>query len=172
MNPNHIIVGIDPGRTTGICQLVPILRVGGAFDRWNVELAQVSSGLVLPLVTGILDECPADWPIHLAVEAFVEGRHAGRGTDAAATKIARDIISELQGLVLPNVRVFVRPAGTVKPWATDARLLKANIWQTGMRHAMDGGRHALFHAHRIGYPDPLSHKTLVMPDLQTRSRHQ
>jgi hypothetical protein len=47
----------------------------------------------------------------------------------------------------------------VKPWATDTRLAAAGLMEptTGMRHARDAARHALFAAVKTyGLPDPLS----------------
>ena len=56
---------------------------------------------------------------------------------------------------------MIRPAATVKPWATDERLKKAGLLAVchGMPHAADAMRHLLYRAVRdAGVPDPLSRR--------------
>lgn len=142
------VVGVDPGGITGIAVRSP-------FGHW--ALAQVTADLVIPTLVGILDGYGP--PDLVAVEAFVVGPRAARSSTPAGGATARALIERVQvwceGF---DVRVALRPAAAVKPWATDKRLLAAAVPAArGMPHAHDGARHALFAAVRdAGLPDPLS----------------
>ena len=142
------ILGIDPGLTTGIALRTPS-------GTW--ELVQTTRGAVLPIVRAMLHTY--DYRALIAVEAFVVGPRAARSSTPEAGRIARDLIGALQALEAPGaVRVVVRTAGAVKPWATDRRLSAAGVPAVrGMPHARDAARHALFALVKdCGFPDPLS----------------
>lgn len=146
---NDLVLGVDPGRTTGVC-LLPLDPTG------LVELAQVSSGLVPVLLTGLTGRVRL-----VAVEAYVIGPRSARSSDAGAGKLTRSLIEHvLAWAEREGIPARSRPAAEVKPWATDRRLDAAGVTAprgTGMRHALDGGRHALFAAcSDLGFPDPLS----------------
>jgi len=147
------VVGVDPGRTTGIAAL--------SFTHGEVTNAQAlqcsagwAVGLVVHLLTGARPAL-----ILLAVERFVVARRAARSRDAAAGALTRQLIGALQTAgEAHGVLVLLRAAADVKPWATDERLRAAGLLEvcTGMSHARDAARHALFTAvHDAGLPDPL-----------------
>lgn len=147
------VIGVDPGQTTGVCVL----------DDFGVyrDLLQCSPGLVLPVVRGLLDgHNPAPSGAVLAVERFVVGRRAARSSTPAAGALTRELVVALTELGRSlGLRVALRSAAEVKPWATNARLDAAGLLALGkgMPHALDGGRHALFAAVAdCGLPDPLS----------------
>lgn len=141
-----IIIGVDPGPTTGIC----VLRTDS-----DPVLIQVNHGYTIGVLQDMVDtHKPTDF---IAVESWAFGR--GRGREA---KITQDLISDIQLLWGPLL-VRQRTANAVKAWATDKRLYAVSSEfkrdATGMRHARDAGRHALFCAvHDAGMPDPLSRK--------------
>lgn len=142
------VLGVDPGPTTGLGLLQLPLGAGH-------EYGQLSAGAVLPVVLALLDPCPG--PALIAVEAFVVGRRAGRSASPDAGRVTRELVAALRALAGPGLAVVVRPAAEVKPWATDERLRAAGLHPTGMPHARDGCRHALYAAvHDCGVPDPLS----------------
>lgn len=149
MTGRDLVLGVDPGRTTGLCVL-PL------DPNALVELAQVSSGLVPVMLAGLAPRVRL-----VAVEAFVVGPRSARSADAAAGKLTRVLAEHvLTWAEREGIPARSRSAAEVKPWATDARLAAAGITAprgTGMRHALDGGRHALFAARSdLGFPDPLS----------------
>lgn len=147
MSPRTVI-GIDPGLTTGV------VRIDLDSHRPS-EFAQVSPGLVLPLVEALIG-AQADDDVLLAVEAFVVGPRAGRSSTPRGGQVARELIGAL--LNVP-ARFVSRTAADVKPWATDKRLHAAGLYAPDQRHARDAARHALFAAVRdCGLPDPLSNK--------------
>jgi hypothetical protein len=138
------IIGVDPGRTTGIAAL-------SLFDGelTSHSLIQCSHDVPRWLVGHMFDAAQPVDRLVLAVERFVVRARAGRSSDAAAGEITRDLI---------GATVYLRSASDVKPWATDKRLEAAGITAPpAMRHSLDGARHALFAAvHDCGLPDPLS----------------
>lgn len=148
------VIGVDPGRTTGIAGL-------SIFDGelTNHSLIQCTHDVPRWLIrTMFYGAQPVDRLV-LAIERFVVRARAGRSNDAAAGEITRDLISALGAIgQLHGATVYLRNASDVKPWATDKRLAAAgmNISST-MRHAGDAARHALYAAvHDCGLPDPLS----------------
>lgn len=148
------VIGVDPGQTTGVALLVP----GRA-----PEVLQCSPGLVLPVVRALTY---THGPLVLAVERFVVGARSARSSTPKAGQVTRDLIGALTDLdsvevggAQVTVRVVLRSAAEVKPWATDRRLDAAGLLTAtkGMRHAADACRHALFaQVHDAGLPDPLS----------------
>lgn len=142
------VLGVDPGGVTGLCLL--------DVDRRHFELVQTTPGLVLTIVSALL---PTSVDVTLAIEKFVVGPRAGSSANPSAGATTRQLIGalvELGGSL--GVRVVLRSAAEVKPWATNQRLVRAGLRvPTGMGHAGDAGRHATFEAVQSGgFPDPLS----------------
>lgn len=147
------VIGVDPGPISGVAAI--------SFTRGevtNAQALQCSAGMAVGLVVHLLTGArPAR--VLLAVERFVVGPRAARSSTARAGVVTRQLISALQAAgEAHGVLVLLRSAADVKPWATDARLRAARLLEvcTGMPHARDGARHALFTAvHDAGLPDPL-----------------
>lgn len=141
------ILGVDPGVTTGIALRTP----GGA---WH--LIQATPEIVLPVLDGLA--LSYGTPSLVAVEAFVTGfktratRNAGEITRTVLHAVGQWCDHQ------DRVRMILRPAAAVKPWATDKRLEAAGVpMLRGMPHAADGARHCLYTAVKEGgIPDPLS----------------
>ena len=151
-----LIVGADPGRTTGIAVL-------SVFDRelTNHSLIQCTPDVPRWLVGHLFEHAQPGSRLVLAVERFVVRSRAGRSSDAAAGEITRDLIGALCAIgELHGAAVYLRSAAEVKPWASDTRLAAVGMnISSSMRHAGDAARHALFAAVRdCGLPDPLSKK--------------
>lgn len=150
-----VVIGVDPGQTTGIAEV-----------RWEndkpagVRVAQCSPDAVVPIIdVFLLDRGTAEAVI--AVEQFVDGKHAGRGNAPAAARTTRALVNSIRDTFtgLARVHLVFRSAAEVKPWANDERLNRAGLWAPtkGMNHARDAARHALFAAVRDGLmPDPMS----------------
>lgn len=146
-------LGADPGPTTGL-----------AVGYWDGEswlhpaAYQCDAGSAPALLAWLAEENEllATWA---QVEEFRPGTGAGaRGLNASVT---RTLVGELQAVLEPAVPAMIRPAATVKPWATDERLKKAGLLAVchGMPHAADAMRHLLYRAVRdAGVPDPLSRR--------------
>ena len=151
-----LLVGIDPGRVTGIAAL-------SVFDGelTNHSLIQCTHDVPRWLVRNLFDGAQPVDRLVLAVERFVVRNRAARSSDAAAGDITRDLVGALAVIGdMHGAAVYLRSAAEVKPWATDKRLEAAgvNIHST-MRHAADAARHALFAAVKdCGLPDPLLRK--------------
>lgn len=150
-----IIVGIDPGTTTGIA----ICEFG---EGWDAGLIQCDSTSAAIVVQGLISEIGSTGHTvaALAVERFVSGPRSGKLATPSGAGEARKVIGDLSGWADEHaIPVYLRSAGEVKPWATDARVRKL-INLRGMPHAYDALRHALFCAVKdLGAPDPLSRRS-------------
>lgn len=135
------VIGVDPGPTPGLV----VLDIDD--DRLAaVGVMQCSAPLLYTLVETFNPERTA----LVAVERFVT-----RGRTNAAQQLTRDQVANLARLHT----AVEATAAQVKPWATDTRLEAVGLLAacSGMRHARDAARHALFAAVRhAGLPDPLS----------------
>jgi len=145
------IAGIDPGPMVGAVLIRPTRPTE------TLEIAQVTPGSLRML----LDEWHAWFKLTaLAAERFVVGPRAGRSRTPSGGAAARTVLGDLEAWADSlGIDFVLRSASEVKPWATDARLAAAGLLEptTGMRHARDGARHALFCACKTyGLPDPLS----------------
>ena len=147
-----IILGVDPGQTTGV--FVMPSPWGGEHIAMQVRSEHAATAVIefiATTVTGVGNRAL------IAVEAFVVGPRAARSRTPGAGKVAREIIAQL--LFAVGTDVIERPAGVVKPWATDKRLDAAGLLAptAGMRHARDACRQALYAAVHDGLMrDPLN----------------
>lgn len=150
------VIGIDPGPVPGVV----VLDVWETGVLGRVEVLQCTHGLLSLLVESLIGE--HDDPALVAVERFVT-----RGRANKAQQLTRDLVGQLQQVVRLQhhgyngapTRLVERNASAVKAWATDERLEAAGLLDLckGMRHARDGGRHALYAAVRdSALADPLS----------------
>ena len=161
MTVDIVIIGIDPGEVTGIAKIR--LRSNVTTPGRTVlsgQFAQVTSGLVMPILHGMLMNIEQHARIVVATERFVVSSRAGRSANSTAGVVARDVIT-LAGAWARKLGATVveRSAADVKPWATDERLDRAGLLDKAqkMRHARDAGRHALYEAVKNqGVADPLS----------------
>lgn len=134
------VIGVDPGPTPGIA-----LLEGAGGELAHAEVLQCTPRLLEPVLTLLSQDATC-----VAVERFVARGRASK--DQALTRDQVSIVVSAYGAVQRN-------ASQVKAWATDTRLEAAGLLEacTGMRHARDAARHALFAAvHDGAIPDPLS----------------
>lgn len=152
-----LVVGVDPGATTGICALA-YNKDGSPRNRpavWQCHEEGHAGELLRELVA---DHQTLGYEVVLAVEQFVVSARAAKSATAVAGRITRTLIAELDALC---DAVDVRPAVLVKRWATDRRLDAAGLLTPtkGHPHARDAARHALYAAvNRKITRDPLSAK--------------
>lgn len=149
------IVGVDPGGTTGIA----ILDLAGepSFRIADMTMMQVRGYLAYDVVE--LCAVAKYTDVIVAAEKFVIGHRAARSSTAGAGKFARDLLGAIQQI--DGITYAEHTAADVKRWATDKRLAEAGLFPptSGMGHARDAARHALFTAVKRGLlPDPLSQK--------------
>lgn len=155
------VIGIDPGPTPGVVRLELADRHPSAL--FGADALQCSPGVL----TTILRELSRDEFTVLAVENFVVGPRAARSATPGAGALTRELVAALRTWAFEqDLPFFLATAAGVKPWATDDRLAATGVLlplTTGMRHARDAGRHALFRAVKTyGLPDPLSAKAGVL----------
>lgn len=156
------VIGVDPGPIPGFA----VLNVSPyASAVIQAEVLQCTAGLA-PLMLGALTvgayEAGAERTI-VALEEFVVGNRAAKSAHKRAGSLTRTVLNALErDAIADGCQTFRRTAAQVKPWATDARLEAVGLLDicTGMRHARDAARHALFAAvHDVGLPDPLSNRS-------------
>jgi hypothetical protein len=150
------VIGVDPGQACGIA-FVDYMgdQIAG---RTMLQVDHASALIVLEAMLLAHYSDPERVPERWAgVEAFITGNSAG--TKGKPAELTRQLVMRFGELLqMYGYRVKVRPAASVKPWATNRVLEAAGILQeaTGMRHANDGGRQALFTARwDAGKPSPL-----------------
>ena len=159
--PDHLIVGIDPGPTTGVCGLR--YSAAGQLIGGPVTV-QCSINVAMVVLRAVINSCSRNahgriMPVRIAVENFVVGSRASRLTSPQGAKATRELIEAIRGLADDDISVITRTAVQVKPWATDERISAAGLYQCtrGMGHARDAGRHALFAACcDLRVPDPMA----------------
>lgn len=150
-----LVIGVDPGPTTGI---VAFEHPGWLLPN-GIRVVQCSANAAVTLVRTLVAQ---RWSVLLAVERFVVGRGSMRAGQHGT--VTRELIGALQSLyegLDGPLGWRARSASEVKPWATDERLAAAGLLDPtkGMGHARDAARHALYAAVRdCGMPDPLSRK--------------
>jgi hypothetical protein len=162
-----IVVGVDPGETTGIAALSYAQHSGVTALAGRFAVQVNGHVLVVPIVQAIIDHWSLSRPM-LAIEQFVVSTRAARSGSAFAGRITRELVAALQALAVDHAAgtaldVVTRPAALVKPWATDQRLEAAGLLDStkGMGHARDAARHALYAAVHDGIArDPLSGKAV------------
>jgi hypothetical protein len=146
-----LIIGADPGVTTGIMGLR--YPCEGHRSAWSA--IQCDHGSALVIIDAQMGRVSADVQVFIALEGFIDGRRS----NTREGKITRELVMSIKD-TWPAITVL-RRATDVKPWATDYRLsaIGAIDKAPNMRHARDAGRHALFCAvHDLSIPDPLSRK--------------
>lgn len=151
-----LIIGVDPGVTTGIMAL----RYPCPGGRSVAAVVQCDYGTTRIVLDAIMGRVTPDTQVLIALESFVVGPRSSRSSSADAGRITRNLIGAIEdtwGGILVQ-----RRATDVKPWATDYRLAAIGALDATppkMRDARDAGRHALYAAvHDCGIPDPLSRK--------------
>jgi hypothetical protein len=154
-------LGGDPGDTAGLFLAGWRERKLVMFRSWQVE-----AGGALELLGWVLSE--HGYLIMAAgIEEFRSGPKSVKLHGTTAPAVARSVTAMASVIREAGIAVSVRPAGTVKTWATDDRLKEAGLLDatSGMpKHARDAARVALFTACRdLGMRDPLS-KVREKPD--------
>lgn len=151
-----LVIGVDPGATTGIVALPYADGVLGV-----PMIVQCDAECAVFIVTAIVDAHLEDHDLILGIEQYVVSGRSGRLASAGASRRTRDLIGELLtlGPMLGPGAVHLNTANRVKTWATDRKLDSAGLLDrtVGMGHARDGARHALFTAVEDGITlDPMS----------------
>lgn len=157
-----IIIGVDPGGTTGLAVLE---LADGRYQCLHVD--QIPAGYFpdqyASVIAGLMRADKMRDGVLVATEAFVVRGRAAKSRTPQGGEHARRINGWLASFPSASARhadrLSVRSASQVKKWATDRRLAAAGILEQtkGMGHARDAQRHALFAARMdLQWPDPLS----------------
>jgi hypothetical protein len=126
----------------------------------NINVVQCDATSLRPVLVGLHDAWSWE-PMHVVIERFVIGPRSARSQHQSTGILTRDQIEEAKAwtTILEQGTLSLQSTAEVKPWATDVRLAAAGLLMntTGMRHARDAARHALFAACKhFQLPDPLS----------------
>ena len=149
-------LGIDPGPHTGL------YAAWWDPQDWALEhciARECAAADAAAALHEMLHGHDGGWPVHTAgIEAFVARRKSVKLHGVRANHVVVQV-AELTGVLAGyGIPVIARPAGMVKPWATDKRLEAAGLLKLAgsSPHVKDAGRHLLFSACQAGLPDPLS----------------
>lgn len=159
-------IGIDPGPMTGMSFLDYVS--GHLVGKTLLQCDGASAPVILKsmLYANYGDRNMHAVPVYgrkvAALEKFVTGTSAGSRGKAA--DVTRELVFELAEVLQAfGYRAAIRPAADVKPWATDKRLVAAQVipsekgMRTEFRHAYDAARHCLYGAWQAGaVQDPLT----------------
>lgn len=154
------VIGVDPGKTTGICGF----DLGGYFrdnPPWPVHYP-ISLQCTPESVEVMLEALrlnTIDRPV-IALEKFVLGPRSARLRKSTDGRATLEVIESAKWWAEnAGCPVRERSAAQVKPWASDKRLEAAGLLEptAGFPHARDAARHAMFIAvDTWRLPDPLS----------------
>lgn len=156
------VFGVDPGPTPGIAMLHYVDgRLGWA------NLVQATGAVSIEILDALLTNGRNEWSPPNARTLIGIERFVTRGRTNEAGRITLDMVGQVQQIGDDHdVAVLQRTASQVKAWATDVRLKAVQVPRTnhtlhslatGMTHARDAARHAIFTASHDGLiPDPLS----------------
>jgi hypothetical protein len=145
------VLGADPGATTGLARI----DLDGFREPLLIQVTDPAQ--VLAAMDDLVGAQGPD-EVLFAIEQFVVGYRSARSSTPKAGRTTRDLIGALQLWALDRgIRVVLRSASQVKPWATNTRLRAAGLYVKGAPHSRDAARHALHAAvSDAGFPDPLS----------------
>lgn len=135
-----MIVGLDPGGTTGVAIYNAHLNT---WDFEQLDKANHHTALWSLLDGARADAFLADEPLTIVCESF-EFRH-----DMERNKIVYDS-AEYIGVVKLfcddfDAKLVMQSASVAKQFWTDDKLKKVNLYRPAMRHAMDALRHVLYY---------------------------
>jgi hypothetical protein len=142
MSGPDLIIGIDPGDTTGLAYWYP-----GA-GRPIAAVAQIRHCREDYGLSGLFRELGQITPLSVQGTAIVcesfEFRHEERYRDKI-DYTAAEVIGALRTFVLerPSIELFRQNAATAKGFWTDDKLKRLGVWVPGNKHAMDATRHLL-----------------------------
>lgn len=123
-------VALDPGGTTGIC-IVP-----DAKDPWYIETEELGPG---PHHSKLLHKLALWKPDLVICEAFENV------TNEAAELISCEYIGVVKAYCQwRGVDLRIQPAGVVKPFWTDAKLVSVGL-RSQSKHTRDATRHYLYY---------------------------
>lgn len=148
MTSYHSVLGIDPGKTTGMGLV--------AYDPEDPNGYSVHWLGEIPTRIEVYGIALASDAHLVAIERFISGPRAAMGKDRVAADTARSIVSDVLAL---ERNVIVRNAADVKRWATDRRLASAGLLAPTAEysnHGRDAVRHALYSlVSGFHCPDPM-----------------
>lgn len=158
-----VIIGVDPGETTGIFVMVV---TGAQLGIHTPESSKILSTSAIQYrgvgggVNAIIEAfAPLENDAAIAYEKFIVGPRSAKSRNSQGGQAARDVIGQIA--MVRGAQLFSHTASAAKKWATNQRLAEAGILGATheMRHARDAARHALFCAVANRWlHDPLSQK--------------
>ena len=138
----QIIMGLDPGQTTGAC-----LMQGGEL-LYATQLKTPNLRDAISTLQAFLEEhSNANVVVYedYRVYAWKASTHAFNELHTAKVIGAIETLVQLQPS-LRDTSISVRMAQPVKSFCTDAKLKAWGLWIPGKQHARDAIRHAVFEA--------------------------
>lgn len=162
-HPPRLIIGVDPGPTPGLA--AAWFWQPGTQCTWldaEFGFAQSDPDTMVDLLLGWTREFLSE-SIVIATETYVVSNRSSRSSHSSAREATQAVLDRVKNFAdEERIARVTRPAGIVKPWATNERLNAVGFLSrtTGSTHARDASRHMLYAGvHDVGLPDPFSKKT-------------
>jgi hypothetical protein len=163
-----VVVGIDPGKTTGMFVYSPQGRMGGyqfelkPFFAWQQFGADQAASV---LHSEIVDLTTRYGPsgVHIAVERFIINARTAKSSQQTDALEITGMVKGFAALHTPNpVRQYMK--ANLK-FASDAALRRAWWYSTQMQHANDGARQAYALLKDVDYPTWLAVSNGAMMEI-------
>lgn len=163
MTDPDVIIGIDPGGTTGLCWWRRSIRATDMYDWMQIDNCSTDEQIrvllrLLGSVSGLAVPYTRAHQVHVVCEKF-----EFRLDERDRTKIdytAAEVIGAVRcwAMDLEHIKLIRRGATIGKGFWTDDKLKTLGVWVPGKKHAMDATRHLL--SYRLF---GLEHKGLLEP---------
>lgn len=159
----RLIIGVDPGPIPGIAGLWSHSADKDKRSWSDVEFAfaQCDHETLMDVIDSWYDSVPTE-SILIATETYVISNRSGRSSTSDARDATLYVVNKVTAYADDQgIARVTRPAGIVKKFATNDRLMAARLLgaTTGCTHARDASRHMVYAAVEDGgFPDPFSKK--------------
>lgn len=156
MSKQFVVMGIDPGKATGMFLYAPQSRLGGyprtpkPFYAWQ-QFGAEDAALVLHNEMTDLASRYGPSGLHIAVERFIINARTAKSSQQGDALEITGMVKGFARLHTPNpVRQFMKAN---LRFASDAALRRAGWYSAQMGHATDAARQAYALLHEVDNPE-------------------
>lgn len=132
----HVLIGIDPGETTGFAYQLPWE------PQWTMHVAQLETKSIKQGMAALRDAWPdTKLPIIAVCEDYKV--YAWKATDHSWNNLhTAKLIGAIEyQCIAMGVPLVYQMAGQAKAWATDEKLKLWGLYESGLKHGRDAVRH-------------------------------
>lgn len=171
-----IVVGIDPGKMTGMFAFSPHGRIGGfhpsglkPFYAWQEFEATAAPRILYNEIVDLTDRYGYS-NVHIAVERFIINARTAKSSQQAD---ALEITGMVKGFAAVHCSTPVTQYMKANlKFANDAALRRAGWYSAKMGHATDAARQAYALLHELDYPTWLGVSKGAMIEIDDETKGQ